>query len=282
MLYQKMLVGKHPYIIAVGDASPFECHRHPEIELSYCLEGEYCVVIEGRKQCLCAGDLLVLNHMTAHEFPKGEPGTATRLTIELGPLLLGDYFDAFSEITPRDNLLRLREENESRELCQELDRLLVQTAELHTQKADFFGLEIQGNLYKISALILRILGDKSRSSMPARAFQEVDKIEQALQSIYDRYYENLDLETMSQMCGYGKSNFCKVFKRIAGDTFHNILTRHRVEIACLHLKESASSVEQIATMVGFTDAKSFCRAFKKITGETPGGYRKKRTKRKKQ
>ena len=50
MLYQKMLVGKHPYIVMVGDAVPFECHRHPEIELSYCLEGEYTVVIEGKIQ----------------------------------------------------------------------------------------------------------------------------------------------------------------------------------------------------------------------------------------
>lgn len=282
MLYQKMLVGKHPYIVMEGDAVPFECHRHPEIELSYCLEGEYTVIIEGKKQNLHAGDLLVINHMTAHEFTGKKPGVSRRLTIELSPLLLGDYFDSFSKLTPRDNLLRLRDGGERNELYPELDRLLEETARLHVKKTEFFGLEIQGNLYKISALLLRLLGEKSQTAMPASSFQEVEKIEQAMQSIYERYYEPLDLETMSQMCGYGKSNFCKVFKRVAGDTFHNILTRHRVEIACLHLKESASSVEQIAGMVGFSDAKSFCRAFKKITGETPGGYRKKRVKRGKQ
>lgn len=282
MLYQKMLVGKHPYIVMVGDAVPFECHRHPEIELSYCLEGEYAVIIEGKKQPLYAGDLLVINHMTAHEFTGRKTGVNRRLTIELSPLLLGDYFDSFSKIMPRDNLLRLKAEGDAKELYSELSWLLEETAHLHTEKTEFFGLEIQGNLYKISALLLRLLGEKRQVALPASAFQEIEKIEQALQSIYERYYENLDLETMSQMCGYGKSNFCKVFKRVAGDTFHNILTRHRVEIACLHLKESASSVEEIAGMVGFSDAKSFCRAFKKITGETPGGYRKKRAKREKQ
>ena len=35
-----------------------------------------------------------------------------------------------------------------------------------------------------------------------------------------------------------------------------------------------SSVEQIASEVGFSDTKSFCRVFKKQIGQTAGSYRK--------
>ena len=69
-------------------------------------------------------------------------------------------------------------------------------------------------------------------------------------------------------------NFCKIFKTITGDTFHSILNRHRIEIACLRLKIAGEPVERIAAEVGFADAKSFCRVFKAQMGISPGAYRK--------
>ena len=105
--------------------------------------------------------------------------------------------------------------------------------------------------------------------------QNVQKIEKSLDIIYNRFDEQLDLETVSKLCGYSKSNFCKIFKTITGDTFHNILNRHRVDIACLKLKESTASIEEIALSVGFADTKSFCRVFKSVTGFSSGEYRKK-------
>ncbi|MBQ8249989.1 MAG: helix-turn-helix transcriptional regulator [Clostridia bacterium] len=100
------------------------------------------------------------------------------------------------------------------------------------------------------------------------------KIEKAIEIIYNRYSEPLDIESVSAECGYSKSSFCKIFKEITGETFHSVLNRHRIEIACMHLKNSNASVEEIALNAGFSDLKSFCRVFKKITGESSGSYRK--------
>ncbi len=46
--------------------------------------------------------------------------------------------------------------------------------------------------------------------------------------------------------------------------------------AAEYLVETARSVVEIATAVGFTDSTSFARAFKSWTGESPRDYRKNR------
>jgi hypothetical protein len=39
MLYQKMLTGDKPYYTALRSMTDFKKHKHPEIEIAYCLEG---------------------------------------------------------------------------------------------------------------------------------------------------------------------------------------------------------------------------------------------------
>lgn len=281
MLYQKLLVGEHPYFVAVGGASKFGLHRHPEIELSYCMAGEYIIAIDNKMHCLHAGDLMVVNPMAAHEFPEECSASACRLTIKLGPGLLGELFEPFASMTPHGGIFHLQDKKDTNASYGQLICLLEEIAGLQLNRTEFSRLEIKGNLYKISALILKLLSGAGAAPAPTRSLQDVEKIERSLEIIYNRYDEALDLELVSQVCGYSKSNFCKIFKRVTGDTFHNVLTRHRVEIACLHLKESASTIDSIAGMVGFADSKSFCRTFKKFTGESPGTYRKRSANRKK-
>lgn len=77
------------------------------------------------------------------------------------------------------------------------------------------------------------------------------------------------------LCGYSKSNFCKIFKRITGEPFHGVLNGYRIRIACDLLDKTDYSVERIAGEVGFADTKTFCRVFKSVMGVTAGRFRKK-------
>lgn len=60
-----------------------------------------------------------------------------------------------------------------------------------------------------------------------------------------------------------------------GTTFQAILDGARKTLAIEYLKNSDLTLEDIAHLVGFSDAGNFYRAFKKWTGETPSSYRKK-------
>ena len=70
MIYQKLLVGKCPYLVSVGGKiDTFVKHRHPEIELNYCSGGTCPVNVDNKKYVLKSGELMVIGSMIAHEYP---------------------------------------------------------------------------------------------------------------------------------------------------------------------------------------------------------------------
>ena len=268
MLYQKLLMGNQPYFISVGCAAAFENHCHPEIEMSFCLEGRFDIVCEGKRFTLEAGDLAVILPMVGHEVPPGNHDCRC-LTVEVGYGLLGSFFEVFTEQKQSCLIYRKSELEQS-----ELTALLYETAALYTARAEFSELAVRGNLYRIGALLLQRIDRAPADAPKNRSTSDLKKIETALEIIYNRYYEPLSIEEISAACGYSQSNFCKRFKTITGDTFHHTLNRHRVEIACLLLREGSDPIEKIARETGFSETKSFCRVFKSLMGQSAGDYRK--------
>lgn len=273
MIYQKLLVGVDPYFVSVGRSERYPVHRHPEIELSYCLKGSYSIKIDKKEHILSEGDLAVVNPMAAHELGGRLMEDTLSLVIEVGPGLLGEQFDRFISMNPSDGILRLKG-NVADASFTELADLLDETARIFTAKPPFYSLTVKGNLYKISALLLQTFAKRTNSYTINKSLLDVEKIDRAINIIYSCYDEQLELDSISTVCGYSKSNFCRIFKNITGETFHNMLNRHRIDIACMKLKESNASIEDIALSVGFADTKSFCRVFKAIMGESSGEYKK--------
>ena len=214
---------------------------------------------------------MVVGSMAAHEFPKTNT-VGRQMTVELGYAFLGEHFEALTSRIP-DCLVYRKEVLESTGQYRQLMALLEETAALYCSVSAFSDLSVKGNLYKISALLLQMQFGAREEAAKSKELIDVKKIELALETVYNRYYEPLGIEEVSELCGYSKSNFCKIFKKITGDTFHNTLNRHRVEVACMLLRKTDDSVETIAQETGFADAKSFCRVFKKVTGKTAREYR---------
>ena len=266
MIYQKMLMGDKPYFISVNEAKPFEAHRHPEIEISFCIEGGYDIICEHKRYSLKAGDFAVILPMVSHEIPENNT-RCKQLTVEVGSVMLGEYFEYFT--SQSDACLIYRESDKLTELFKE-------TATLYRSEQIFRELLIKGNLYKICALLMQLPNFQKADSAQNKKMTDIKKIDRALEKIYNYYYEPLSVESVSAYCGYSKSNFCKIFKSVTGNTFHSTLNRHRVEVACMMLVDSDRSVEEIARETGFADTKSFCRVFKGFMGTNAGEYRKKR------
>lgn len=261
MLYQKLLFGRDPYFVTAGNVHSFPCHYHHEIELSFCIDGADSLSVGNTAHRLQAGDLAIINAMALHEY-HAAPADGHRLILELGPNLLGDRFSAVTANRPDCEILRPDGE---------LLSLLQETADVCRCHTAYSDLLVKGNVYKIAALLLR---DRWADATPAKNTRDIRGMEKALEIIYNRYREPLDIDTVSRECGYEKSNFCKIFKLNTGETFHKLLNRHRIDIACILLADPALSIEQIAFSVGFADAKSFCRVFKSVKGQTAGNFRK--------
>ena len=271
MIYQNLHLGDPPYLLASKTLAAFPVHTHIEIELFYCTKGSYEMIIDRKKHIVTEGQLAIIGSMISHEILESENNSNSNFVVlEIGPAMLGEYFTPIENQAFPNPIFDLKQEKyvELYDLFNEVDSLCQ-------KPSDFSSLLIKGNIYKISAHILtKFATENSGSNIPKR-LNFINAVEKALEYIYNNYERKLTVEEVAENCGYSKSNFCKIFKTITGDTFHNILNKHRISMSCTLLKNSNYSVEDIATKVGFADSKSFCRIFKKANGISPGQYRKK-------
>jgi transcriptional regulator GlxA family with amidase domain len=97
----------------------------------------------------------------------------------------------------------------------------------------------------------------------------------ALQAHLEHHFsERLTLAQMGRIAGLEQRTLLRRFRAATGDTPVMYLQRVRIEAARQQLELSGESISQIAWQVGYEDSSAFNRLFKKITGMTPGGYRK--------
>ena len=269
MLYQKILSGEMPYRIRLGTYGEFAEHRHADIELLFCIEGNLRMRINKTEYTLFKGDLAFITPMTAHSLPTNTR-TNKALGIIVGASLLKENFSQFSTLSVASPLIKLSEDTE---YSRKLSELLFECAELCHSTDNTDQLLIKGNIYKICSYLLKLLNDGKAIKKEIGNMTAVAAIETALEIIYGNYAEQITVKDAAIATGYGKSNFCKIFKHVTGYTFHALLNMHRCENACGLLTESTASISEIAQTVGFSEAKTFCRVFKSIFGITPGEYR---------
>ncbi|WP_426452418.1 helix-turn-helix domain-containing protein [Paenibacillus sp. S-38] len=91
-----------------------------------------------------------------------------------------------------------------------------------------------------------------------------------LESHYDRM---LSLDQLSEQLGLSKYHLLRTFTAAVGMSPNDYLYRVRIEQAMRLLRQTDWSVEQIAERVGYSSGSYFVKAFRKLTGRTPGSFR---------
>ena len=270
MIYQNLHLGDPPYFLASKSIAAFPAHTHIELEMFYCTQGSYELIIDRTKYTVSAGELAISGSMVPHEVLESNNGLCSYcVVLEIGPAMLGEYFTPIEKQAFPNPIFDLKQEK-----YKTLYELFNEVASLCQKPSDFSSLLIKGDIYKISAYILKECVTENSGSTVPRRLNFINTVEKSLEFIYNNYERKLTVEEVAENCGYSKSNFCKIFKTITGETFHNVLNNHRIKMSCILLKNSDHSVEHIATQVGFADSKSFCRIFKTLKGVSPGQYRK--------
>ena len=206
--------------------------------------------------------------MCAHAVP-AQSGDRSVITLIVGSSLLKKYFEDFSKLAAKPKIYDLTTPEAA-----ELREVFLECAQILNTKEGAWELLLVGNIYKIVAHFLKLGVSASADVLGKNDYRKVENIEQALELIYYNYKEPITVEQAAELTGYSKSNFCKIFKIVVGEGFHQALNRRRVNNAAGLLKASNMSVAEISAEVGFSEAKAFCRVFKSLYGISPGQYRK--------
>ena len=108
-----------------------------------------------------------------------------------------------------------------------------------------------------------------------KAFSREAKYYSALKEIAEtKYEENLSVEQCAEILFTNPSYLRRIFKSTMGIGFNEYLTNCRIEAAKRLLSETNIRVSDIAEKLTYQNSQNFIRTFRKITGMTPGEYRK--------
>ena len=268
MLYQNILGEHAPYQAFVGTMSGFPAHRHADLEFSYCLSGKFSVLLDRTPHTVRAGELLLVAPMVLHEIPTSHDPDRRVLTVVLGPSLLREDFAPFSG-TAFERAVLSPAALGGDGLKAALDRVAALTGS--TAHAD--RLALTGALFSIASHLATAL-TRETPSESRTDLRGVAGIEPALEMIWHGYRAPINIDMAAAATGYGKSNFCKIFKTVTGESFHSALNRRRVRVACDLLRGTNLPIADVGVEVGIPEPKTFSRVFRSIEGITPGEYRK--------
>ncbi len=191
--------------------------------------------------------------------------------------------DSFSRLFPRVNLrsdLLLTEDGPlfcsggaqaGLDLC--LHLIALHAGEwLAQQVASAMVIERQRGTQTRFAPLLPSSEDKSLA--PLLPSSEDKSLAPLLAWLREHHAETIDLNRLAQQAHCSARTLLRRFKQATGLTPGDYLQRLRISLAQQALADSAQSLEQVASQVGFADRATFAKRFKQLCGETPGAFRK--------
>ena len=87
---------------------------------------------------------------------------------------------------------------------------------------------------------------------------------------------DVSLAALASEAGLSRFHFCRAFKESTGLSPHAWLRQHRLEQAMNMLRDTDASVVSVAAALGYASQTAFAAAFRKLTGETPSDWRRRR------
>ena len=171
---------------------------------------------------------------------------------------------------------------ESEEQCALLEDKLTAVLLHHTGVCESVGME--SVLVESIALSpshsasenINMLHAKLESAMAHLADQKIQPHADTLFSVRNHIY-NMEISSADSICrkySFSTGYFRQIYKEMFGISFHQDVIRARILCAIYLLTTTVQSIASISEQCGYEDCNYFLRQFQKITGLTPGQYRR--------
>ena len=98
-------------------------------------------------------------------------------------------------------------------------------------------------------------------------------LSRALQVVHGEPARRWTVDDIAREAGSSRTVVAERFNAVLGQSPIEYVTHWRMQIAAERLRSSRESLAEIAAGVGYESEAAFNRAFKRVTGETPGRWR---------
>lgn len=251
------------------------------------LEGRALVEFADRTIQLCAGDVLLFPHGTAHRVftdreagpieTVREPGAAFPTLRSRSALPEIDLFCGHYSLASGAGELLFQILPESLHVSFGADESVRMLSALMRREGQANG---PGTATIVSSLCNALLAMILRSSPEQRLSGGVlwtaandDAVRSVIDSVLREPGRNWDITQLAHRAAVSRATLIRHFGRGTGMTVSDFLTRSRMMIAADMLVGGDRPVSAIANAVGYCSTSAFGRAFRAATGTTPGRFR---------
>lgn len=261
--------GAAPYHVIVRGTAMIEGHDGPPLE---------------------AGDIVVFPHGAAHKLYVGNPaeaspmrGTPGLLRLEAndgqGPatdILCGVFrFDTdggagLLAALPSTLVVRTAGRAEAQGL-RHLIGILQAEAETPRAGSEAVVRQLASALF---ALLIRAWLEQALAVPGLFAVLAERRLQAALNGMLSEPQRAWSLADLAGLCHMSRATFARLFKKAAGATPADVLTRLRMAQAARLLEAGKRAAGDVAEAVGYQSEAAFNRAFKRQYGMGPGAYRR--------
>jgi AraC family transcriptional activator of pobA len=153
--------------------------------------------------------------------------------------------------------------------------LLQQTIQEFELKNRAYELAVKTHLYLLFTLLSRQFLPTDRSEKTAVSFsRNMDRFKELLLYLKSHYTDNITVEQAAKRVNLNPFHFCKMFKKTTGRTLIEYVNLIRMNEAEKLLKETDSTITEIAGQVGCGNPNYFTKMFKQYKGMSPSQMRK--------
>ena len=254
-------------------------HWHEDFQLCLVERGEVCFQTPGSKRSISSGCGIFLNRRLVHGAMPLTP-RASYYCLNFSPALLtAASGSALSDamVLPLLNektlsFFQFDTHTPDGSLLTDSIRRILELSEEHTPESSF---QIYGTLFSLWTIVWRFLhqgnADSNKRSDASAANSRLKQIFHYLQT---HYAQKITLRAISDEVCLCPEECERFFKRMTGTTIFQYLLEYRIKKSQELLSDSRLSIAEIAQSSGFTTQSYYSSCFKRLTGCTPGAYRK--------
>lgn len=125
----------------------------------------------------------------------------------------------------------------------------------------------------IEGLILELLAESSRQTLPTRGQSPPHWLEKVRERLHDNLHESVSPTQIAASVGVHPVHLCRIFRKYYTSSIGEYVRNARVEFASREIAAGKTTLADIALEAGFCDQSHFTKIYKRSTGMTPTEFR---------
>lgn len=263
--YHNKSAATHPLLFQINRAGCSYCDNdfsitrkkeYPYYTIHYIFDGCGFFHISGQDYLLKKGDIFLISPNQAHTYRNSSSDPLGMIWLELSGGMCREIFSSiihghgytFTNVNSTSVLHTMAS--------------LLKTLKDSVTQDDFL---LSSQVYTCLMELFRLT-----ETAPTQGNPYVDA---ALFYIHEHSNESIHISELADSLHISSAYLIKLFREHIGVSPLKYLHLKRVEYACLLLRTTQMSIEEISNEVGMYDSSSFCHLFKKIYSITPAKYR---------